>query len=151
VDRIEATRILEEAVQARQQAREAVRQGKMTADGMTLVIKGILRLFPDLESGDEFEWGHSEEEAVEHPRGAEAVRAVMKSSPMVWYTIPEMVDALAERDWLPQSDSPANAVRGALTRAATQAAWGVQKGRQKGPDGLVVFRYNPEKDLEEPF
>jgi len=116
---------------------------------MTLVIKGILRLFPDLESGDEFEWGESDE-AVEHPRGAEAVRAIMKDAPLVWYTIPEMVEALADRDWLPQSDNPANAVRAALTRAVAQGVWGVQRGR-RNDDGLVVFRYNPEKDKEEPF
>jgi hypothetical protein len=75
----------------------------------------------------------------------------MKDAPLVWYTIPEMVDALEERGWLPQSDNPANAVRAALTRAVAQGVWGVQRGRQRGSDGLLVFRYNPEKDKEEPF
>ena len=143
MNRDEATRILKDAVEARREARRAVRQGEATIEGMALVIQGVLRLYPDLESGEEFEWGDPETidgEEDERPRGADAVRTILTDMADQWMTIDRVVEELDRRDWLPQSDNPSNAVRAALERARSQSEGRIEKARLKD-SRHVVYRY----------
>lgn len=117
--------------------------------GTTLIIRGVLQMFPELETGDEFEWGDPlapfQGRAL---TGAEAVRAVMVSEPMQWMTVRAVLQRLEEQGWLPQSDNPPNAIRAALERALAQGD-GIEKGKSEKA-GAVVYRYNPSLQ-EEPF
>ncbi len=89
------------------------------------------------------------------PKGAEAVRIVLQENVKVQWYVSEMVEALRERGWLPESDNPANAVRAALDRLSTDSASDVHK--QRYSDRTVRYVYDPDRDPgpnyddEEPF
>jgi hypothetical protein len=137
MEREEAGRILVEAIESRRAAQEVVRQERETINGTELVIRGLLRLFPELETGDELDWGDPEQ--AEAPRsGSEAVRAVLQEEPEQWMSVRAVLQRLEHNDWMPESENPLNAVRAALERAVAQG--GIEKG--KSNSGQVVYRFS---------
>ena len=59
-----------------------------------------------------------------------------------WFTVMQMVEALDERNWLPDSQNPPNAVRAALERLVTANDSHVEKGKYN--NGTVIYRYHDE-------
>jgi len=105
------------------------------------MLDGYIELFPELKQLTRSNSDESPPSAtVDRPRGQEAVRRVLVESADHWWTIGEMVAELKRRDWLPDSDNPASAVRTAMERLAGSDQ-GVRKGVSKS-DGYIAFRYS---------
>jgi hypothetical protein len=141
MDRTQALGILRTSYAELTEATEAVERERVRVESMTSIVGGILKLFPDLavEAGIAPDPGP-------RPEGQEAVIRILKEFPGQQFTVLGMVDALAERDWLPMSQSPGNAVRTALARAEA-AEEHVKKVRMPGPGGprnqSMVWVYAP--------
>ncbi len=112
---------------------------------LTKLIEGYVDLFPSVAKptdapaivgGGDIEI----DEDKDRPRGQEAVRQVMEGSPGKWWTVGAMVWELDHRGWLPDSGTPANAVRTAMDRVVVSEA-AVKKDR--GKSGAVVYSYRP--------
>jgi hypothetical protein len=86
------------------------------------LVEGYLELFPGLASTPPPEADQAGSNGDgEKRRGQDAVISIMEiiENKGRYWTVKAMVDALAERDWLPDSKgNPANAVRTALDRLA---------------------------------
>lgn len=127
-------------------AREAIVTGQRREAGYRKMIDALVEMFPELE--DDLPAALDEDEPA-RPRGAAAVLAILKDNVNNWYQVGAIANMLERRDWLPQSSSPANAVRSALERLVEQGL--VQKG--KSVQGAVIYRvYDPEAEKDgEPF
>jgi hypothetical protein len=135
---IEARVLLDTCQQDRILAQVEEQRARAKRESATLIIQGILRQFPELESEvstADREW---EIRISDAPGGAEAVLQILQVDEGQPYTVREMVAALDRRGWLPQSENPANAVRTALERLRGQTK-GVNKGRDTA--GVVVYYY----------
>lgn len=154
----EARSLLAQCQQDRIYAQMQVESARAQTESATLIIQGILRRYPELRdeaSTADWDW---EIKVSDGPGGADAVLQVLQVNEGQTYTVREMVDALKNLDWLPQSDNPPNAVRTALERLRKQ-----NKGVSKHYDNfgviVYVFQEPPEpKDAgpgygfdEEPF
>ena len=125
-------------------ARRAMDLAQRRAAGLRKMIEAVVEMFPaaedllpeDLDGSDE-----------PRPRGAEAVRRVLLADRGVYYSVPGLVTLLAQRNWLPDSASPANAVRTAAERLVDQGV--IQKTRSI--DDAVIYGYPGRYDGEEPF
>lgn len=82
------------------------------------------------------------------PKGAEAVRIVLQENMKTHFYVSEMVEQLRNREWLPESDNPANAVRAALDRLSSDTSSDVHK--QRFADRTVTYVYDPDRDPEPP-
>lgn len=121
---------------AERAAREAIALRK--------IIAGYVEMFPQLQSvvdGD-VNLFIASGDPNETPKGAEAVRLILQDSPNAWFLVSELVDALRDRGWLPDSDNPANAVRAALERLIGTPDSDVKKGRSTADK--VVYSYRPD-------
>lgn len=58
------------------------------------------------------------------------------------YRVSEAVAELRKREWLPESDNPANAVRAALERLVANVEEDVFKGNEYG---YVTYTYDPDR------
>ena len=144
VDRDAAHQLLLETFIEREEAKDALTSARVTIESARLIIQGILRRFPDLESEipgqllrDSDDW----ETGDERPRGAEAVLSVLEVNENKWFSVARMVDELAERGWLPEgSSNPSNATRAALERLVKTKDSHVEKAEAK--TGGVIYRYS---------
>lgn len=124
------------------------------SESATLIIQGILRRFPSLRDEAGTAAGEWEITVSAGPSGSDAVLQILQVDEGQPYTVREMVDALDQRGWLPQSDNPPNAVRTAFERLRAQNI-GVEKGHNH--DNVVTYWYSepPPKPGygydEEPF
>jgi len=82
------------------------------------------------------------------PKGAEAVRLILQESPNEWFFVSELVQALKARNWLPDSDNPANAVRTTLERLFNTPDSDVKKSRDI--NDKVIYSYRPDDAPAEP-
>ncbi len=138
----EARELLRECQRDRDEGRMAVAAGQATIESAQLIIQGILKRFPDL-GADEQEWGGDLwEPKGDRPRGSEAVLSLLQVAENQWFTVVEMTEALEERNWLPESQNPPNAVRAALERLVAASDSHVEKGKYNS--GTVVYRYHNE-------
>jgi hypothetical protein len=151
----EARDLLRRCQQDRQDAREAVAAAQATFESSRLIIQGIIKRFPEL-ADDEQEWGQLWETETERPRGAEAVLSILQVDENKWSSVAGMVNELADRNWLPESENPSNAVRAALERLVAIPDNHVEKGKTE--TGTVVYRYHEPEPAkggyghdEEPF
>lgn len=81
------------------------------------------------------------------PRGQQAVRRVLVESPGRFFTVQDMVAALREHGWMPDTvnpNSPSPAVRTALERLSGDKASKVLKG---GLNGRVAWSYQPNAEV----
>ena len=135
-------------VEGRTVALAALRQ----VHGLQTVIRGYIEMFPDLaEMADGLLTGIPLGEGV--PRGADAVRRVLHENPKAHMYVSAIVEELRDRGWLPDSENPANAIRAALERLASNPESDVYKGRLSTN---VTYMYDPDRDPahyyeEEPF
>ena len=81
------------------------------------------------------EWGGKDEA----PKGSEAVLKVLQVNENRYFSVADMVKALSDRGWQPDSDDPANVVRTALERLHKANTPGIKKIRR---EGAVLYRYN---------
>jgi hypothetical protein len=145
----EARQILAGAIADRREARTVLVEAEATLESSRLIIQGILRRFPELAEDAQQDagadaWGG---EPVP-PKGAEAVLKVLQVNENKMFSVADMVKALTERGWLPESEDPSNAVRTALERLLNSRTPGVKKFRRAG---AVLYRFNePEPPKEEP-
>jgi hypothetical protein len=97
------------------------------------LVSGYVDLFPALASIEA-----AAPDEVTRPRGQEAVLRIMQLPEFKgrYWTVTAMTDALRERDWLPHSNTPANAVRTSLDRLAEKEPQ-VHKG--PGSHGVVWY------------
>lgn len=131
----------------RQQAEDAGRRAR----GLTLVIRGYVEMFPglrELVGPMKDSWSVPTVAVEETPRGADAVRLVMQESPDRWWLVSELVAELKGRDWLPESDNPANAIRTALERLLNSESSDVRKERWN--DNKVRYAYVPDEAPPDP-
>jgi hypothetical protein len=139
----EARDLLRKCQDDREGARESMRAAAATIESSQLIIQGVLKRFPELavEEGESGElW---EPESTDRPRGSEAVLSILLVAEDQWFSVLEVVEALAERSLLPASDNPANAVRTALERLKGTPSSHVHKGRRNS--GTVVYRYSEQE------
>jgi hypothetical protein len=85
------------------------------AEGALKAREGILAMFPKLLSPPD----GADDPADDRPRGQDAVRRIMEDAPGKWWTVTGLLAELHAREWMPESDSPANAVRVAVERVVT--------------------------------
>lgn len=126
-------------------ARQEMDRQERRAAGIRKMIDGLIELFPAVEDllPEDFE-----DDREPRPRGAEAVRRVLEEHKGSWFLVGAIVQMLAQRDWLPNSTKPANAVRTALERLVESAT--IEKSRTDG--GAVIYMFpNPPAYDEEPF
>lgn len=127
------------------------------AAAVSKIISGYVEMFPELGPlVDEEALSDSERTTDEDaPKGAEAVRVILQEQPDQWFYVSGLVAALRERDWLPDSDNPANAIRTALERLLNTPDSDVKKGRDS--KNRVIYSYRPDDppppsyEDEEPF
>ena len=128
-----------EAIRVRDQAARQV-------TGLAKIILGYVEIYPLLTEIVPFETPEDDpfefDLEPEVPKGAEALLKIMHERPDYWFWVSELVDALRERGWLPDSDNPANAVRTACERLIVSEDSAVHKGR--GTSGRVVYSYRPD-------
>lgn len=137
-------KLVAEWSQQRSLADTATRQ----AVALDKIIRGYIEMFPQFESVFEDEdFLPLGAESVPTPRGAEAVRLILQSRPGYNWWVTELVEALRSRDWLPDSDNPANAVRTALERLLASPESDVTKHKY---EGKVVYTYDPDRDPDAP-
>jgi len=137
-------RLTEEWVQQQQLAESSTRQ----ATALSKIIKGYIEMYPELDDLVEdyvLDFSFDRDNA---PRGAEAVRLILQDAPNEWLYVSELVERLKARDWLPESDNPANAVRTALERlVANSAETDIVKHHHSGK---VVYGYMPDRAASPP-
>jgi hypothetical protein len=153
----EAQELLRRAQRDRDEATTALQNAQATIESSQLIIQGIVRRFPELQDSAT-DWATFEPpDPVERPRGSEAVLQILQVAENMWFSISELVAALDERELLPASANPANAVRTAVERLVAAEDSNVEKGRRK--NGTVAYRYHepepppapPGYGDEEPF
>jgi hypothetical protein len=135
----EARELMLQCERDRTDARMQMQTAQAKSESATLIIQGVLRRFPQLReeaSAADLDW---EIRVSEGPSTADAVLQILQVDEGQMFTVREMVAALDERGWLPQSDNPANAVRTALERLRAQ-----DKGVQKGYSNNVIAYYFEE-------
>jgi hypothetical protein len=131
---------------------QRVRDDIKRRDVLNNLIRGYIQLFPefrDLANSERVVPGAGVEEVTisgravgtvdDRPRGQEAVRRVMVDSPGKWWTVGAMVKELEHRDWLPDTEAPAPAVRTSMERLAASPHYAITK--DKGKSGAVTYRY----------
>lgn len=108
-------------------------------EGIRGMIAAFAVMYPAVESlvGSHSSWLLQSEN---RPRGAESIRLVLMENPGVGLTVGELLRSLQQRGWLPESDSPANAVRTACERLVAN---GEPFGKRRDRDGAVVYLYRP--------
>jgi len=118
--------------------------------GIRKLIATYYEMFPTLEART-----NSRPPVVDQdsPKGAEAVRRILQAAPGEQLLVSQVVRALADAGWLPESDNPANAARAALDRLAATQDSDVHKLRYRTTSGIKVFyTYDPDRvPEEEPF
>lgn len=134
---------MNELVDQQELAERAVRH----AAGLNQIIAGYLRMFPELEDDPMIEQV-TLFTAEGAPRGAEAVRIVLQDSPSEPFLVSELVQALNQRDWLPESANPANAIRTAVERLVKSEDSDIIKGESN--NGSVVYMYAPDRAASRP-
>jgi hypothetical protein len=147
MDMDEARDLLSRALKDQREARAAQADAEATVESSRLIIQGVLRRYPALAEDARAEAAAEGWDSGEvAPRGAEAVLRVLQVNENKTYSVPDMVQALNDRGWLPDSDDPANAVRTAMERLRTANTPGVKKFRK---EGTVLYRFNePEPSTE---
>ena len=117
------------------------------------VMDGILTMFPQLREEPVWVPRASKsssvvigEEDEDKPRGQEAVRQIMQSSPGKWWTLSGLVHEMARRDWPLSSD---NAVRMAAERvvAGDPLHYFKDKGEKTGS---TTYSYRPFAERSAP-
>ncbi len=134
----EARDLLRRCQREREEAREQVKTGQATIESTRLIIEGVLHRFPEL-SEDEHEWGDLSWDIEGKPRGDMAVLSILQVAENEPFSVHEMVEALENRGWLPESANAANAVRTALKRLKSNPESGVEKDRYS--NGTVFYRF----------
>lgn len=146
MDEVEARELLRQQLAEFKAAQGMLTTARATMESSRLIIAGICKRYPNLETGVSMaELQADPWESGEKPRGSEAVLATLQVNENQWFTVAQMVQALDDRGWLPESENPANAVRTALERLVTAKDTHVEKGRRKH-DQTVVYRFTEMVD-----
>ncbi|HEX6422779.1 MAG TPA: hypothetical protein VFZ79_04825 [Acidimicrobiales bacterium] len=134
MDEIEARHILRSLRRELADAEATVAAAQHRVGALQKLVSGYVELFPALAAPD----ATAPPDEVTKPRGQEAVLKVMESPEFRgrYWTVTAMTDALSERAWLPESNTPGNAVRTALDRLAEKEPR-VHKG--PGSHGVVWY------------
>ncbi len=143
----EARDLLRRSIREREDAEEAVERGRATIESSRLIIRGLVRRYPELGSnvGDPADlWDHETEDG-RPPGAAEAVRAALQDSPQEWFKVSELVAILRGRGRLPESENPANAIRTALERLVANDESDIYKGKS-ATSGAVIYCYDPDRE-----
>ena|SRR5579862_8231293 len=135
----QARELLEECKRDRVLAQVQAQAARAKSESATLIIQGLLRRFPELREEAPVADRDWEIKVTDGPTGADAVLQILQVDEGQGYTVREMVAALEERGWLPQSENPPNAVRTALERLRAQNI-GVSKGRNR--HDVVTYWFN---------
>jgi hypothetical protein len=138
MDLEEARDLLRRSQQEYQKADESIKSARAIAASVQLIIRGILTRYPELAE-TEGELGDLDLGEPSPLRGADAVLDVLRVHEGKAYSVTDMVQALRQKNSLPDSDNPAPAVRTALERLLLGEK-GVAKTRS--PKGTVVYRYD---------
>ena len=146
MDEPEARRILRSLRSELDEAVATFRAANKRASTIRKLIEGYVELFPSL-TNDVPE--NVVSAAEDRPRGQSAVREVLTGNPGKWYTVKLMTRELHDRDWLPASDQPENAVRTALTRIA-ETDDHVRKGVGEKTGQITFAWFDELPDLEPP-
>jgi hypothetical protein len=150
----EARTLMDQCQRDRVDAQIQMTSARAKSESAILIIQGLLRRFPELRDEaptSDLEW---DIKVTEGPSGAEAVLQILQVDEGQFYTVRQMVTALDERGWLPQSENPPNAVRTALERLRAQNN-GVEKAYNE--HGVMAYWFRePEQEKgygfdEEPF
>jgi hypothetical protein len=144
MERAEARRIVEAH-------RAEVQRLERRLDVLRRLIDGYVELFPELAQAvgqrpsvpTNITSAPPTLPAEERPKGQEAVRRILEDSERRAFTVPEVVEELRKRGWLPPSEDPSAAVRAALTRLTSTHPHGYQKGRHQG---TVIYGYRLPPD-----
>ena len=138
----EARDLLSRTDAERREAVEQIKTAQATVDSCRLIMQGILRRFPQLNSdslgADDGDWVLEDS----RPTGAAAVYKVLLDNDKQGYSVARMVNELQNRNWLPNSANPANAVRTALERVRADPKWGVLK--DVNPEGTVIYYFDSD-------
>jgi hypothetical protein len=121
------------------------------ARGLATIIRGYVEMYPELRTlvgPMESTFSVATVDVEDTPRGAEAVRLILQERPDHWWLVSELVYELKERDWLPDSDNPANAVRTALERLLVSETSDVHKRRNV--KNKVIYAYLPDEAPDPP-
>ncbi len=150
MDITEARELLSRAVVDRNEALAAELLARRTIESAELMIRSLTIRFPELDEKQLVSDQDPQPMPTSDlsPRGAEAVLRVLQVNENKDFNVADMVTALAERKWLPDSTDPANAVRTALERLLNSDTPGVKKIKRQG---TVVYRFNepiPPKEAE---
>jgi hypothetical protein len=142
MDRAEA----EDAVRALQaefrSVEQTVQDGMARLRGISKVVEGYGEMYPGLLEavrGHASQAAHPSAQPGERPRGQEAIRLVLSGFPGRMWTVADVVAELAQREWLPDSEVPAAAVRTALERLVTSDR---DITKVKDAHGTVRFTYS---------
>lgn len=122
--------------------RELAASASRNVSAIAKILAGYVEMYPELGYLVE-DLPEPEYDSDGTPRGIEAVRIILQERTNQWLLVSELVDALRDRGWLPDSDNPANAVRTALWRLVNTPESDVRKGR-KLPSKKVVYSYRPD-------
>jgi hypothetical protein len=133
-------------------------EAQRTIRGLRKIIDGYGEMFPELRPlADRTMEGvpgtivPEDVDPPQRPRGAEAVALILQEHPGEWAKISDLVRELREREWLPTSENPANAIRAAAERLVGTDESDIIKNTQ---GGTVFYSYQPDRAREydeEPF
>jgi hypothetical protein len=140
----EAKKIIQQLVVELEVLRSAAATATRKAVAVSKIIGGYIEMFPELGPLLDQETLFDPERTTDEdaPKGAEAVRLILQDAPDQWFYVSNLVAALREREWLPHSDNPANAVRTALERLINTPDSDVKKGRDS--NNKVIYSYRPD-------
>jgi hypothetical protein len=133
----EARDLLRRSQEEYQEANEMIKSAQATIESTQLIIRGILKRYPELAETEQVDGLDLREPPP--LRGAEAVLDVLRVNEGKTYSVTEMMQALKRQNSLPDSENPAPAVRTALERLLAGGK-GVTKSRTA--KGTVVYRYD---------
>jgi hypothetical protein len=142
LDLATAGELLQRLVDQLGSARQTIEAAQRRVAGFRKMVDALVEMFPELE--DRLPEDLDEDEPS-RPRGAMAVYEILQENLNSWYQVGAVVRLLQEKEWMPQSSNPANAVRSALERLHDTGS--IEKSRSTA--GAVIYRvHEPE---EEPF
>jgi hypothetical protein len=147
LDEAQAIELVTELLAQLAQGRIAIEDAERRVAGTRKMIEGLVEMFPAAEDLLPDDLDDDEEP---RPRGTEAVRRVLADRVGDWYAVPQIVDMLNRRDWLPVSSNASNAVRTALERAVEAGVLKKSRAAAGGPVpvGTVIYSFPPPPQVD---